>query len=121
MVVLRPVISILWWKGLRLSLQVPLQLFLQLSTKSDAQSAPPELDQVFNRICEEYTNWVGIAQKQIQPEWNMPDLVRTVIGDEAINIPGFLTETYYDVMLHGQNSWLCQDLFHFLDLINYTF
>ena len=36
------------------------------STKSDAQSAPPELDQVF--ICEEYTNWVGIAQKQIPPE-----------------------------------------------------
>lgn len=91
------------------------------STRSDAQSAPPELERVFERICDEYAEWVVIADKQLPPEWNMPDLVRTVIGDEAINIPGFLTETYYDVMLHGQNSWLCQDLFHFLDLINYTF
>jgi len=71
------------------------------STRSDAQSAPPELERVFERICDEYAEWVVIADKQLPPEWNMPDLVRTVIGDEAIHIPGFLTDSYYDVILHG--------------------
>ena len=90
------------------------------STRSDAQSAPPELERVFDRICDEYAEWMVIADKQLPPEWNMPDLVRAVIGD-AIHIPGFLTDSYYDVILHGPNSWLCQDLFKFLDVINYTF
>nr|YP_010833515.1 hypothetical protein QLP06_mgp098 [Jatropha curcas]WFG81141.1 hypothetical protein [Jatropha curcas] len=60
------------------------------STRSDAQSAPPELERVFDRICDEYAEWVVRAGKQFPPEWSMPDLVRTVIGDEAIHIPGFL-------------------------------
>lgn len=47
----------------------------------------------------------------------MPGLVRTVIGDEAIHIPGFLKDSYVDVMLYGQNSWLCNEVFQFLDLI----
>lgn len=81
------------------------------STRSDAQSAPPECERIFDRLCDEYTEWVGRAGKQLPPEWNMPDLVRTVIGDEAIHMPGFLTDSYYDVMLHGPNSWLCQDIF----------
>ena len=57
------------------------------------------------------------AGKQLPPEWSMPDLVRTVIGDEAIHIPGFIKDSYVDVMLHGQNSWLCNEVFQFLDLI----
>lgn len=91
------------------------------STRSDAQSAPPECERIFDRLCDEYTEWVVRAGKQLAPEWNMPDLVRTVIGDEAIHMPGFLTDSYYDVMLHGPNSWLCQDILKFLDLINYVF
>lgn len=91
------------------------------STRSDAQSAPPELERVFDVVCDEYTRCVVRAGKQLPPEWTMPDLVRTVIGDEAIHIPGFITDAYYDLMLCGPNSWLCQDLFQFLDLINYTF
>lgn len=87
------------------------------STRSDAQSAPPELERVFDRICDEYAEWVVRAGKQLPPEWSMPDLVRTVIGDEAIHIPGFLKDSYYDVMLHGPNSWLCNEVFQFLDLI----
>lgn len=78
-------------------------------------------ERVFERICDEYAEWVVRTGKQLPPEWNMPDLVRTVIGDEAIHMPGFLKELYYDVMLHGPNSWLCQDVFKFLDLINYVF
>lgn len=79
---------------------------------SDAQSAPPELE--LDRICNEYAEWVVKAGKQLPPQWDMPDLVRTVIGEEAITIP--LTDEYYDIMLHGANCWLCQ--VHFLDLIN---
>lgn len=59
------------------------------STGSDAQSAPPELERVFDRICNEYAEWVVKAGKQLPPQWDMPDLVRTVIGEEAITIPGF--------------------------------
>lgn len=91
------------------------------STRSDGQSAPPELERVFDEICKEYTEWVVRAGKQLPPQWDMPDLVRTVVGDEGINIPGFLTDSYYDIMLHGSNSWLYQDILQFLDLINYTF
>ncbi|CDP17406.1 unnamed protein product [Coffea canephora] len=91
------------------------------STMSDAQSAPPELERVFDRICDEYAECVLKAGKQLPPEWTMPDLVRTVVGEEPTSIPGFLTHSYYDLMLHGSNSWLCQELFEFLDLINYVF
>lgn len=58
---------------------------------------------------------------QLPPEWTMPDLVRAVISDDRIDSPGFLTNDYYDVMLHGQNAWLCEQIFAFLDLINYVF
>ena len=91
------------------------------STRSDAQSAPPECEQIFEALCSEYTKWVSRSDKQLPPEWNMPDLVQTVMGEEAIHMPGFLTDSYYDIMLHGSNSWLCQDIFKFLDLINYVF
>jgi hypothetical protein len=90
------------------------------STRSDAESAPPDGEQLFDRICSEYAEWVVRAGKQLPPEWSMPDLVRTVIGDEAIHIPGFLKDSYYDLMLHGQNAWLCEQIFDFLDLINYV-
>ena len=91
------------------------------STRSDAQSAPPECERIFEALCSEYTKWVVRANKQLPPEWNMPDLVQTVMGEEAIHMPSFLTDSYYDIMLHGSNSWLCQEIFKFLDLINYVF
>ena len=91
------------------------------STMSDAESAPPEWGKVFDRICDEYAECVLKAGKQLPPEWTMPDLVRTVVGEEPTSMPGFLTHSYYDLMLHGSNSWLCQELFEFLDLINYVF
>ncbi len=99
-----------------LSRQVPLQLgrtrkALHLSVSGYL------IDSVMNT----QSGWGELLIKQLPPEWNMPDLVRTVIGDEAIHMPGFLTDSYYDVMLHGPNSWLCQDIFEFLDLINYVF
>jgi len=50
----------------------------------------------------------------------MPDLVRTVLGDDAIQ-HAFLTDAYYDVMLCGTRSWGCEELLNFLDLIHYVF
>ena len=90
------------------------------STRSDAESAPPEFERLFDRICDEYAEWVGRSGRQLPPEWTMPDLVRAVISDERID-PGFLTSAYYDVMLHGPNAWLCNDILTFLDLMNYVF
>lgn len=90
------------------------------SIRSDGESAPPEFEHLFNKICAEYTRWVVQAGKQIPPQWDMPDLVRTVIGDEGINIPGFLTDAYYDVMLCGPHSWVFQDVLNCIDLINYA-
>ena len=91
------------------------------STRSDAESAPPEFERLFDRICDECTEWVGRSGRQLPPEWTMPDLVRAVIYDDRMESPGFLTAEYYDVMLHGPNAWLCNDILTFLDLITYVF
>lgn len=50
----------------------------------------------------------------------MADLIRAVMGNEAVQIPGYLQDTYYDVILRGPTSWLFEELCNFLDLINYT-
>lgn len=91
------------------------------STRSDAESAPPDFEGGLNRISNEYTQWVRRSGRQLPPEWTMPDLVRAVIGDDQIDSPGFLANDYYDVMLHGQNAWLCEQILNFIDLINYVF
>ena len=91
------------------------------STRSDAESAPPDFEEILDRISTESTKWVGRSGRQLPPEWTMPDLVRAVISGDRIDSPGFLTNDYYDVMLHGQNAWLCEQIFAFLDLINYVF
>ncbi|EYU38387.1 hypothetical protein MIMGU_mgv1a025132mg [Erythranthe guttata] len=74
------------------------------STRSDAQSAPPDLEEVFERICDEYSRCVHEAGRQLPPQWTMPDLVRMVLGDEALQ-HGFLTDAYYDVMLSQTLSY----------------
>lgn len=78
------------------------------STRSDAQSAPPELERLFERICNEYAEWVVIADKQLPPEWDMPDLVRAVIGEEALATPSYMMPTmmscYMDKIV-GCASW----------------
>lgn len=91
------------------------------STRSDAESAPSDFGGLLERISNESIMWIERSGRQLPPEWNMPDLVRAVIFDDRIDIPGFLTSEYYDLMLHGPNSWLCQEIFEFLDLINYVF
>lgn len=50
----------------------------------------------------------------------MADLIRAVMGNDALQIPGHLRDTYYDVILRGATSWLFEDLSNFLDLINYA-
>lgn len=91
------------------------------STRSDVESAPPDFEGILDRISLEFLKWIERSGRQLPPEWTMPDLVRAVISDNRIDTPGFLTHDYYDVMLNGPNSWLCQDIFKFLDLINYVF
>ncbi|KAJ9535543.1 hypothetical protein OSB04_un001323 [Centaurea solstitialis] len=48
----------------------------------------------------------------------MPDLVRAVIDEETLGSPSYsyMRAAYYDAMLHGHDSWLCQEVFDFLDI-----
>lgn len=90
------------------------------STASDAQSAPPDLDSLFVEIEKKCEELVLLSNRQLPPEWNMADLIRTVMGNDALQIPGHLQDTYYDVILRGATSWLFEDLGNFIDLINYA-
>lgn len=63
------------------------------------------------------------AGRQIPTEWEMPDLFRTVIIRDPQGmgvIPSFLTDTYYDLMLYGDQSWVFKDILAWIDLINYA-
>jgi F-type H+-transporting ATPase subunit a len=91
------------------------------STGSIAESAPPEYTELFNQVCGECTRLVVRAGKQIPPQWDMPDLLRTVVitDNEDIGvIQPFLRDTYYDLMLCGPNSWVIQDIMAWIDLVN---
>ncbi|KAL6589905.1 hypothetical protein ACP70R_050183 [Stipagrostis hirtigluma subsp. patula] len=93
------------------------------STRSVAESAPPECTELIKKISAECTRLVVQAGRQIPTEWEMPDLFRTVIirdpqGMEVI--PSFLTDTYYDLMLYGDQSWVFKDILAWIDLINYA-
>ena len=79
------------------------------STMSDAQSAPPELELLFKGICEKSAELLRLRNTELPPEWNMADLIRAVMGNEAVQIPGHLQETYYDVILRGGTSWLFEE------------
>ncbi|PHU24597.1 hypothetical protein BC332_09704 [Capsicum chinense] len=86
------------------------------STRSDAQSAPPELTQLFDAICQNSAELLRLRGRELPTEWNIADLIQAVMGDEALQIPGHLQATYYDVLLRGSSSWLLEDLSNFLDL-----
>ncbi|CAI8594991.1 unnamed protein product [Vicia faba] len=91
------------------------------STRSDAGSAPTDPVEILDKISTESSKWVDLSGRQLPPEWSMPDLVRAVIADDRIYNEGFLTFWYYDMMLQGQDAWLCEEILTFLDLINYVF
>ena len=90
------------------------------ATMSDAQSAPPEVDQLFYEITNKCEELVLLSNRQLLPQWNMTDLMQTVMGADSLKIPGYLQDTYYDVILRGGTSWIMEDIINFIDLINYT-
>lgn len=98
----RPVICILCYRIVFLYIvcQVPLQL--------GQMRKALHLTGILDRISLEFLKWIERSGRQLPPEWTMPDLVRAVISDNRIDTPGFITHYYYDVMLHRENSWLCQ-------------
>lgn len=84
---------------------------------SEAESAPPDVSGLFDALCAEYAKCVDASGKVLPPEWTIPDLVRSMLGDQASQ-HGFLTGAYYDVMVCGTRSWGCEELLNLLDLIN---
>ncbi|PHT97119.1 Photosystem I chlorophyll a apoprotein A1 [Capsicum chinense] len=93
---------------------------LRRQAKDPSSHAPPDFEKFFSKVCDEYTKCVHEAGRVLPPEWTMPELVRKLLGDDAIH-HGFLTDAYYNVMLCGTRSWGCEELLKFLDLINYVF
>lgn len=91
-----------------------------VSITSTAQSAPSDIGGLFSGVCEHYREWMLISGRQLPPQWNMPDLLRFVIGDEAAQNPSLLTDYYYDVIMCGPRSWVCEAILEHLDLINYV-
>ena len=63
------------------------------STRSDAQSAPPELTQLFDDICQNSAELLRLRGRELPPEWNIADLIQAVMGDEALQIPGHIQDT----------------------------
>ena len=91
-----------------------------LSTRSDAQSAPPELDALFNQISDKCEELVLLSNRQVPPEWTMADLIRAVMGNDGIRIPDHLRETFYDISIRGDTSWLFEEIINFIDFIYYA-
>ncbi|MCD7454055.1 hypothetical protein HAX54_023372, partial [Datura stramonium] len=69
------------------------------STRSDTQSAPPELSQLFDGICSNSVELLRLRGRELPEKWNIEDLIQAVMGEEALQIPGHLQDTYYDVLL----------------------
>lgn len=55
------------------------------STRSDAQSAPPDFGGILDRISNESIMWIERSGRKLPPEWTMPDLVRAVLSDDRID------------------------------------
>ena len=92
------------------------------STRSDAESAPPELDLLFNKICDKCEELVLLSNRQVPTEWNMADLIRAVMGKETTL---FKYQAIYKIPIMmffygGATSWLFEDLGNFIDLIHYA-
>jgi hypothetical protein len=105
----RPAISYLWSSSNNST----------YSAGSVAESAPPNYTDLLYRISSECLKLVGKAGREIPAQWDMPSLLSTFfIGDEDVKvIHPFLTDTYYDLLLHGSNSWVFLDLIFAILLI----
>jgi len=62
----------------------PRQLHPIVSITSTAQSAPSDIGGLFSGVCEHYREWMHISGRQLPPQWSIPDFVRTVLGNEAV-------------------------------------
>lgn len=88
-------------------------------SSATAESAPPELENLFSDICKNCENLARQENLQFSSEWNVPELLTAIMG-QGVKIPGYLNQTYYDIILRGSNSWIFEDLKNFIDLINYS-
>jgi len=92
------------------------------TTESVAESASPECTDLLNQISSLCVQFLGKAGKEIPPQWHISDLLQTVvIGEEDMEvIRPFLVDTYYDLALHGPNSWVVIEIMAWIDLVNYA-
>ncbi|CAH1447779.1 unnamed protein product [Lactuca virosa] len=86
------------------------------STESEAQSAPP-FPEILESIGHTLNQLLNETERQLPPEWSMADLVRAVNADDLSS----LVRDFYDLQSNGTHSWLWEEIYNLLDLINYVF
>lgn len=102
-------------------MQCSISLFLSISssssTRSDVQSAPLELTQLFAGICKNSTQLLSLRGRQLPPKWNIADLIQVVM---EIRLSEFQDTSKITIMISLRESLSClvEDFSNFLDLIH---
>jgi len=94
-------------------------------TASDARSAPLDFLEFYQRIGDECGRLLCEAGRVLPPDWAMLEVINVTCGDDAIRDaigaagilikPEFLRKAYYNLMMHGINSWGFQELLYFVE------
>nr|AVP27576.1 hypothetical protein [Helianthus annuus] len=95
------------------------------STASDARSAPLDFFQLYQEIGNECGRLLREAGMVLPPGLTMPEAIQRTFGDEAVRLlygnniihfkPGFLRETYYEILINSIDSLRFQELLYLLD------
>jgi hypothetical protein len=73
---------------------------------------------VFYEIAQRCELLFLLSNRQVPPQWNMEDLLLSVLGNDSLRMPSYLQDTYDDVVLNGATSLLFEDLGNIIHLIN---
>lgn len=87
------------------------------SSMGDVHSitAPPEAS--FFQICREFDHLMATTEKRLPPQWSLPEFSRSVIGEEGVQDPTYLTNVCSDLSQHALQSWYWEEASQFLTLI----
>lgn len=75
-------------------------------------TAPPEAS--FFQICREFDHLMATTEKRLPPQWSLPEFSRSVIGEEGVQDPTYLTNVCSDLSQHALQSWYWEEASQFL-------
>lgn len=86
----------------------------------EVQSAPDQIDLLFTTLETEYKKFLCESGRQVPPQWTISDLTKMVCPNDTGELEfSCMKQTYYDLMICGTRAWSVEELFDFIDLINY--